>query len=346
MKLSPDGSGRFFMMARLLEIFHTGDKNTISLLDVGGSSSFMTSQLKESPFPYLLTAIDILPRPRGFQGTYVQGDATNMEFGDKTFNTVITTDVLEHIPISKKADFVKECIRVAKDYVVIAAPFNTEGVDVAEHATNEFNIKLFNEGQVWLEEHFENTKPELSEVLETAKKMNCETQVIGTNNLYTWLLSTHINLVGAKLGLDDQGHTKSNMLLNEHLLTSGDMTPPYYRHFVVIFKNKPTKAVREKLNILALPDIDHTPSINYFHELMDLVASRMIETRTELNKMNEKLRDGQAQIESLERMNEEKQAIIKRCAPYLKVLALSPKRIIRYGHRRITANSKVRGSHD
>jgi hypothetical protein len=50
MNLSPDGSGRFFMMSKILEVLHGKSNETVSLLDVGGSSPFMTNQLRESPF--------------------------------------------------------------------------------------------------------------------------------------------------------------------------------------------------------------------------------------------------------------------------------------------------------
>lgn len=343
--LSPDGSGRFFMMAKILEAFHGGSKKKITLLDVGGGSPFMTHQLKDTSFSHDLTAIDILPKPAGFRGTYIEGDATKMPFNDGTFNTVITTDVLEHIPPAKKKVFVEECIRVAKDYVVIAAPFNSDGVDAAEHATNDFNTKLFGQGQPWLEEHFESKKPELDMVLETAKQLGCETELIGTNNLYNWVLSTHVNLIEAKLGLNAAQHVKSNLRANEYLLTSGDMTAPYYRHFIVIFKTSAPKKVKETVQQLASPVVDHSTSIAYFHDLMNLIADKMASTEAERKDLEIKLINEhkeavsrQEKIETLEREITQLQRVIERCRPYLRVRGLTPKKIL----NKLSPNRKAR----
>jgi hypothetical protein len=108
---------------------------------------------------------------------------------------------------------------------------------------------------------------------------------------------------------------------------SGDMAAPHYRHFIIIFKNKPTRIVEQKLNKLASPKVDHAPSIAYFHELMTLIASQMIESKHQLDGINKELSDRQLEIE---RLRAEKQAIIDRCRPYLRLLNLNPKKLIKH----------------
>lgn len=318
--LSPDGSGRFIITGRILDQLYNNGSKTVKILDVGGGSSYISSTLGSLTSQYELTSLDLIPRPSGYIGTYVQSDATNMPFKDNEFEVVISTDVLEHIPDDKKKSFITECIRVANDYVIIAAPFNTEGVDMVEHTTNDFNKKLFKEGQSWLEDHFINKKPELDFTIDFIKKLGYETEVIGSNNIFSWLLTTHVNLIEAKLGLGVDSIKKSNQIFNESLISSSDMLPPYYRHFIVIFKFK-----SQKLAGLSEGSrkVDNTSTIKYVHEIMTIISNRIDSIKsismkndkkhlTELDKLN-------LQIDNLKNELSEKEAIIESCRPYIKI---------------------------
>jgi len=331
-ELSPDGSGRFLMMSSLLETLHGAGDKEVNILDVGGSSPFMSKQLATLSPRYTLTAIDILPKPEKFRGTYIQGDATKMAFADSTFDTVISTDVLEHIPPDKKEAIVRESIRVARSFVILAAPFNTPGVEEAERVTNEFNKSLFGEGQPWLEEHFEYKKPEIELINKITEELGYESVVIGTNNLYGWLFSTHFNLLEAKLGLDKQEHVKANELLNQTLLKSDDMTGPFYRHFVVIFKQSPKKEILEHVKALQTPaDLDQTAMPRYFHELMGLVVKRIQKADIATTAAEEQTKQLREEMDVVHKQASDKirelEAIIERCRPYLSLLKLHPRAI-------------------
>ena len=297
----------------------------------------MTHILEELKTPYEHTTIDILPRPKGLSGIYVQGDATQMTFDDNSFDLVVSTDVLEHIPLNLKKAFVEECIRVAKDYVIIAAPFNTEGVDHAEHLTNDFNKKLFKQGQSWLEEHFEFTKPEISLVESVIKKQKLEYQLIGTNNLYNWVLATHTNLIEAKHGLGKKKLTENNLTFNEDLLRSGDMSGPFYRHFFVIFKKKLSTAQLKQLQYFNSPVVDHHSNLNYIHNLASATSDRISGLRSELDVAHRSLESANKTISNLKQELTSKDAIIEKARPYLRMLNLSPRsiknRIIKYTKR-------------
>ncbi len=326
-ELSPDGSSRFFIMVSLLNILNNKNK-TIKLLDVGGSSPYMASALNSLNAPFEISVIDILPKPEHFKGEYIQGDALNMPFADNSFDTVISTDVLEHIPYQNKIDFVHECLRVAKNYVIIAAPFDSDAVDAAEHATNDLNVKLFDVGQSWLEEHFEYKKPNLDNVLQAINKKGYEAEVVGSNNLYNWILSTHLNLVEAKLGLDSKKLININKLFNKSLLTSNDMSPPFYRHFVVVSKKNLSIDKKEKIDALRNPSVSHKESIIYIHSLLTLVAEKMKESDIKMKQLektsNSEVYDLNKQIDNLKSELADKQSIIDKCRPYIYLLNGGP----------------------
>lgn len=326
--LSPDGSVRFFMMANIVSILNDKKDATIKILDVGGGSPYMASVLKESTPNHQLTTIDILPKPSDFYGRYIQGDATKMPFESKSFEMVISTDVMEHIPDTNKEAFIRECMRVAKKYVIIAAPFNTEGVDKAEHVVNDLNIKLFGENQPWLNEHFINKKPELHKTLQFIKKLGFETETVGTNNIYDWVLSTHINLIEASLGLGKKKLDKLNWSINKDKFNNGNTTPPFYRYFIVIFKEKPTDKVIKNLGQLVNSKISHSNNVEYNHELINLIVDKIIKSEKELKEIK-LLSDKQMdvlknQIDNLKQDLSAKEAIIDKCKPYLTLLGIAP----------------------
>jgi len=319
-KLSPDGSGRFIITGDILNKLYNSRNKVVKILDVGGGSSYISSMLMDLKSQYELTSLDLIPKPINYRGTYIQADATKMPLKDNEFEVVISTDVLEHIPDNKKCSFISECIRVSSEYIIIAAPFNTDGVDSAEHATNDFNKYLFKEGQSWLEEHFSNKKPELDSVLSFIKKLGYETKVVGSNNIYSWLLTTHANLLEAKLGLGIDKIYSNNRILNEDLLSSGDMLPPYYRQFIVIFKSKKKDSLE-----LGYGDkkINHSIMTKYIHEIMTIIADRIENLKDDSIKNDRKYKkeisELRLQVEKLKDELSDKEAVIDSCKRYLKL---------------------------
>jgi len=251
-----------------------------------------------------------------------------MTFANNSFDTVISTDVLEHIPLLKKIDFVRECLRVARDYVIIAAPFDTDAVDSAEHATNDFNKQLFNQGQSWLEEHFEYKKPSLEKILRFIEKEGYEVEVVGSNNIYNWVLSTHLNLIEAKLGLGNKKLVNINKTINKYLLLTNDMTPPFYRHFIVISKNKLTGSKKERIAALRNPTINYDESVAYIHNLLSLVSDKIRDSQTEFKQLeqtrNIEISYLKKEIDNMRHELADKQSIIDKCRPYLYLLRANP----------------------
>jgi len=102
-----------------------------SVIDVGAtaddkkdSSNFFE---KTYPHPKRITALsnqDASWMESEWDGLkFVQGDALNMPFNDKTFDLAFSNAVIEHVGSREnQAAFIQECVRVSKKYVFITTP--------------------------------------------------------------------------------------------------------------------------------------------------------------------------------------------------------------------------------
>lgn len=235
-KFSPDLFSRYFILKEIQK--HIFGQKEIDILDVGGKDNALWAFLADENLPYNLTALDILPadeRTKDYK--YIQGDATQMDFADNTYDCVISTDVLEHIPPEKKANFINECIRVAKDLIIIAAPFDSPITDYVEHSVNNFYKSFTNKDYIWLQEHFEVHKPKRELIENIIKEKELTFSLLENNNLENWILFLPLNFLPMGVEVDQHSVEEINTFFNENLLEMNDFQYPAYRQFYVIFKN-------------------------------------------------------------------------------------------------------------
>lgn len=96
-----------------------------SLLEIGVRSGYMTRMLANRAGH--VTALDLtLPQIEGRGITAVQGDVTSLVFGDASFDVVVCTEVLEHIPHDKLERACTEMARVARGHVIIGVPYRQD----------------------------------------------------------------------------------------------------------------------------------------------------------------------------------------------------------------------------
>jgi SAM-dependent methyltransferase len=109
--------------ARTDDLLRSLPKGRRSVLDIGARDGHF-SRLLTQYFPEV-TALDLRKPAFAFPGVVtVAGDATNLNFPDRSFDCVFCAEVLEHIPNVQKA--CDEMIRVAKFEIVIGVPFRQD----------------------------------------------------------------------------------------------------------------------------------------------------------------------------------------------------------------------------
>lgn len=236
-RTSPDAYSRHYIVAEIIRQVFSNKK--IDLLDVGGAGTYVDYFRGSSSPVKTVTVIDILPPPDKIEGiTYIQGDATKMTFVDNQFDAVVSTDVFEHISDKTKDKFITECLRVAKDLVVVGAPFESEEVTHAETLANDYYKKITGKPHLWLNEHFELNKPKAENVEAILAKGKYKYLKFSSNQIDSWLQSILINFMKETNVLERPLVEQFNQFYNSHLDQMGDFRPPGYRSFYVVFKNK------------------------------------------------------------------------------------------------------------
>ena len=111
--------------ARERDLFELIPKQGKVALDIGARDGFFSRLLAER-FDHVV-ALDLekpnIDHPRV---EAVKGDASQLEFNDRSFDLVVCAEVLEHIPSNLLDQVCKEISRVAGNEVVIGVPFKQD----------------------------------------------------------------------------------------------------------------------------------------------------------------------------------------------------------------------------
>lgn len=199
------------------------------VLDVGDGSGHL------SAFDDGLDAValDLHMPPDPLPGAVrVVGDGARLPWADGTFDAVVSSDTLEHVPPGARPAFVAELGRVSRDMVVLAAPFDTPGVAGAEELVRRFALLATSRPQEQLEEHLEHGLPDLDVTREAMAVGGAEVVAAGNGNLFDWIqmmLLKHQLMARPALGPLEAGYDISYNGLFAGRVGVG----PFYRHLLV-----------------------------------------------------------------------------------------------------------------
>lgn len=178
-----DQAQRYAVTAMAVEALRQPGQ-TFSILEVGANRDRrLGSLLPRDRIIYLDLEV---PEDMKADGGVVQGDATALTFFDGSFDVVVALDVLEHIPVPKRRDFLSHTTRVAGLMTIIAAPFDNPQVRAAEADASAFWDRLMSKRYRWLAEHVENGLPNLGEIQALLTELGLHHWTIGHGHLDLW----------------------------------------------------------------------------------------------------------------------------------------------------------------
>ncbi|MGK5085606.1 glycosyltransferase [Bdellovibrionota bacterium FG-1] len=207
---------------------------TFTLLEIG--ANFQRNLEKFLPLDQIMYSDRNLSDEVRGDPQFVEADATQLPFEDRSFDFVIALDVLEHIDPLKRDVFINQLSRVAREGLILAAPFDTDGVANSEKKANDLFRSLAYRDHPWLIEHLNNGLPDLSKTEKAVANNSLSTLTLGHGSLAVWdrLMSAMMLVIakpefGPELQSLDRHYNQAVFL--------GDVTGPVYRHFIVATRN-------------------------------------------------------------------------------------------------------------
>ncbi|MEI7593265.1 MAG: class I SAM-dependent methyltransferase [Actinomycetes bacterium] len=226
-----DRYGRYGAIVRALR--SSLGPGPIRVLDVGDSAGHLHTFDGE----LMVIGIDITVVTERLAGAVVaQADGTRLPFADDSFDAVVSSDVLEHVPPAGRPAFLAELQRVSRDLVIIAAPFDTPGVAGVEELVRTYALLTLGTEQPQLDEHRANGLPDLAATTELFRDVGWQVETIGDGHLWDWLvmmlLRFQLEARPALSPLSNSYDTLYNLSFAER-----SMLAPFYRHVVVARSN-------------------------------------------------------------------------------------------------------------
>ena len=146
-------AARYYPILRVLDQHGLSSKG--SILEIGSGSTGLGT-FRKIPF----TGCDIcFPNPPQWPMTPVIASATDLPFADGSFDAVLVSDVLEHIPPEFRERVIQEALRTARQLVIFGFPSGA-AAHQSDRALRELFLSKHLEVPGWLEEHMLAPFPE------------------------------------------------------------------------------------------------------------------------------------------------------------------------------------------
>lgn len=174
-------ASRYFPILRALreELGNTG-----SILEVG-SGSIGLGQFYSAPFVGCDLTFPIAPKSPMLP---VVASATTLPFRDRSFDAVVVSDVLEHVPPQQRMTVVQESLRVTNKVAVFGFPSGDQAAECDRKLAQAYDSTRQHQ-PVWLQEHMQY-QPFPTEAL--FKELRPEWNVRSVNNehvtLHHWIM--------------------------------------------------------------------------------------------------------------------------------------------------------------
>ncbi len=266
LRLPPDLYSRNSLFSLLINFLLRAENHpekVFKILDVGGYNGRLAWFMPKNGE---LTVLDAKPAPEGVKTNYIQGDASQLPFADGSFDLVISSDVLEHLPADKRPQMLQEMLRVSRRHAILAAPFNNIFNQKAEELINQQFIEYTGQPHPFLKEHQQFGLPEIEQMEEILHQQNIYFSKIGEGHIYNWVLQQlSIGVKSAEYGRYAENlPSQFTTFFNENLEKLGNFRSPTYRTVLCMDKEKP---INSPLLHQLVEDINNFHTTTYLQAL-------------------------------------------------------------------------------
>lgn len=150
-----------------------------TFLDVGGYPGKMRHLMPKHRWVLCDPLVDA-------PGDQVRGSALHLPFQDKSFDFVVSMDVLEHIAPDQRLAAIDEMTRVSREGMILTFPYESREVQTAEENVRAAYQQLHKKQHPWLTEHKQYPLPDVNEISAHMGKKGGQMAVMDVGSLHHW----------------------------------------------------------------------------------------------------------------------------------------------------------------
>ncbi len=233
------------------------------ILDVGGYKGKTADFLPDD----VVIVMDLFEAK---EENYVKGSALDMPFKDRSFDFIVSFDVLEHIEKKNRKVFIDECNRVASRAFFICAPHMSKINEESETILNSMYKKLHGKDHEWLKEHIDYTIPDFEQMEKIAEEKKLYIRKSFSNKTYLWLAMQQAIFLNSKYPLGAQSLVELNKFYNQNLKYDGGAEEDEtYRIILCCFRQKADHAKTKAISTVIDKETDGLTEIQLISKIGD-----------------------------------------------------------------------------
>jgi len=261
LRLPFDQYQRYKLIQEVIEAL--GTQRPLRILDVGGSPGIIRQFF---PTDHVVVIdLDVI-------GSDLCGSGAALPFEDAAFDAVATTDTLEHVSPPTRSDFLRELMRVAKTWLLIAAPFDSAQVVQAEEILQQLIVARYADGDRFIEEHRLHGLPDLPDTVSLVRSAGFDTVVLPNGYLHRWLLAISVFFLLQARFDDAELSARVNAYYNRSFYPE-DNREPSYRKLIVAGRGAGNALARLPTLLVAAADDDPATDLINFQVLNLMVQT-------------------------------------------------------------------------
>lgn len=228
---------RYRLIADALQHLRVNEK-PLNILDVGGWPGTLRDFLPADH----VTIADIQDAPPPF----VKASGTKLPFPDASFNVVVSSDTLEHVPNESRVAFLSEMCRVSRDLVLLSAPFDSPAVRHAEEVLQSIITDRYGEPYDFIEEHRRYGLPDLQRTIGQMQSAGLQISVLPNGYLPRWLLALSTFFLLQWRFKDKELNNRANAFYNTTFYAD-DICSPSYRYLIIASHSRDVSGIPDAL---------------------------------------------------------------------------------------------------